>query len=136
MDGWDRVAAAVEDRRSALDWTQRRLAEEAGVAERTVQNLEAGKRPQARIRGRIERALGWEPGELRRIAEGQPEPEPVIPKSLLREIMRTEDLTPGEREAVIAAIERTLRGEPPAPQSGAARGGPGADPAPERRAAS
>ena len=40
-----------------------------------------------------------------------PEPEPAIPKSLLREIMETEGLTDEERVAVIAAIDKTLAKE-------------------------
>lgn len=111
MDGWGRVSGAVIDRRSELGWTQKRLADEAGVAERTIQNLEAGKRPQPLIRTRIEKALGWEPGEFRRIAEREAERRPQIPKSLLREIENTEGLTPEERQAVIEAVERTLAKE-------------------------
>lgn len=120
MNGWDRVIAAVIDRRSELGWTQRRLAEEAGVAERTIQNLEAGKRPQPLIRTKIEKALGWKSGEFRRIAEKEPE-QPKIPRSLLKEIENTDGLTPEGRRAVIDAIERTLRGDPPVPPPPAER---------------
>jgi DNA-binding XRE family transcriptional regulator len=110
VNGWDRVTAAVIDRRSELGWTQKRLAAEAGVAERTVQNLEAGRVPQPLIRAKIEMALGWPPGEFRRIAEREEEPD-IVPAGL-RE--RVREILPPERAAVVeAAIEAALRGEPP-----------------------
>jgi len=111
MEDWGRVSGAVIDRRAELGLTQKGLAVRAGVSERTIQNLEAGRRPQPLIRGKIEKALGWEPGEFRRIAE-QPQdgPASLIPRSLRREITENEDLTPAEKEAVLAAIETTLRG--------------------------
>lgn len=82
MNGWDRVIAAVVARRAELELTQRELALKAGVAERTVQNLEAGKRPQPLIRGKIERALGWPTGEMGRIASA---PEPKTAPDVLAE---------------------------------------------------
>lgn len=63
--------------------------------------------------------------------DSEPEPEPAIPKNLLKEIMTTDGLTPEQRQAVIAAVEETLakeRGEtaPPARR-------PAPAPAPEQR---
>jgi transcriptional regulator with XRE-family HTH domain len=111
VNGWDRVTAAVIDRRSELGWTQRRLADEAGVAERTIQNLEAGKVPQPLKRAQIEKALGWEPGEFRRIAGREPEADVVPPG--LRQAVR--DILPPDRAKVVeAAIEAALRAEVPA----------------------
>ena len=118
MTGWDRVTAAVVDRRSELGWTQKRLADEAGVAERTIQNLEAGKVPQPLKRAQIEKALGWKPGEFRRIAERDEEPD-IVPAGL-REAVR-EILPPDRAKVVEAAIEAALRGEPPARGSSGAR---------------
>ena len=88
MNGWDRVIAAVIDRRAELGWTQKQLAAEAGVGERTIQNLESGKKPLPVIRARIERALGWEPGEFRRI-EAAGEKRPALSPEL-QERMRDE----------------------------------------------
>lgn len=90
MNGWGRVIAAVIDRRSELGWTQKQLAAEAGVSERTIQNLEGGKKPLPVIRGKIERALGWKPGEFRRIENenGGPQDDPrdlAIYRAVLRE---------------------------------------------------
>jgi hypothetical protein len=81
------------------------------VSERTVQNLEAGKVPQPLIRARIEKALGWKPGEFRRIAERDEEPD-IVPAGL-RERIR-EILPPDRAKVVEAAVEAALRGEPPA----------------------
>lgn len=82
VNDWDRVSAAAIARRSEMGLTQKALAEKAGVAERTIQNLEAGKKPQPLIRGKVEKALGWPAGEMERIAsapQGAPEPEPRVP---------------------------------------------------------
>ena len=104
---------AVIDRRSELGWTQKRLAAESGVAERTIQNLEAGKVPQPLVRAKIETALGWAPGEFRRIAERREEPDIVPPG--LREHVREIFGEGSERaERVEAAIEAELRKERPA----------------------
>lgn len=65
------LAAVVVDRRSDLGLTQAELAQNAGVAERTVQNIEAGRRPQPLILAAVARALGMETAELRRIADGE-----------------------------------------------------------------
>jgi transcriptional regulator with XRE-family HTH domain len=112
VNGWDRVTVAVIDRRSELGWTQKRLAAESGVAERTIQNLEAGKVPQPLVRAKIETALGWAPGEFRRIAEREEEPD-IMPPGLrehVREIFPDRD----RAARVEAAIEAALRGERPA----------------------
>jgi DNA-binding XRE family transcriptional regulator len=120
VNGWDRVTAAVIDRRSELGWTQKRLASEAGVGERTIQNLEAGKVPQPLIRAKIETALGWKAGEFRRIAERKEEPD-IVPAGL-REHVR--EILPPDRAAVVeAAIEAALRGETPARGPGGRREG-------------
>lgn len=115
MNGWDRVIAAVIDRRSEFGWTQKRLASEAGVAERTIQNLEGGKRPQPLIRGKIERALGWPQGEMRRIEKEDGQQQPLVPRDVLDAIEAS--VHPADRQRVIEAVERTLRGEPQPPTS-------------------
>lgn len=121
MDGWGRVITAVVDRRAELGWTQKELAGAAGVSERTVQNLEGGVRPQARNRHKIERALGWPNGEMRRI-EAAEEPPPPPPPRLSEEtkaLMR-EELGPELAAQLIAHAEHLASGRLPP----AARGGP------------
>ena len=120
MDGWDRVIAAVIDRRSQLGWTQKRLAAEAGVAERTVQNLEGGKRTQPLNRSKIERALGWQVGEMRRIAESGEAPPDPIGRELRQEIIDL--LGPRRAAPFLADLEAHVRGEPPPGTSGDAAG--------------
>lgn len=74
MDGKRRAGAAVADRRGELGMTQKQLADESGVAERTIGSLERGIRwPNARNRARIDTALGWPAGELHRIATREDE---------------------------------------------------------------
>ncbi|HEX2315867.1 MAG TPA: helix-turn-helix transcriptional regulator [Thermomonospora sp.] len=119
----ERVAKYVVARRGSLGLTQEQLAERAGVTVKTVYNLEAGGRwPQARTRGAIESALGWQPGDLVRIGEGR-EParqataqEPDM-ETVVRELQELEryfaDLRSdsGERRRVALAFLRALYGE-------------------------
>jgi transcriptional regulator with XRE-family HTH domain len=65
------LATVVVDRRSDLGLTQAELALKANVGERTVQNIEAGRRPQPLTLAAIARALGMETAELRRIADSE-----------------------------------------------------------------
>ena len=108
MDGWGRVVAAVVDRRAELGWTQKGLAAQAKVSERTVQNLEAGARPQARNRHKIEQALGWPSGEMRRIEEGR---DRSPPRSVIDEVFgdKADDLREGMRRAYGPDADRKLR---------------------------
>jgi transcriptional regulator with XRE-family HTH domain len=66
------LAAVVVDRRSDLGLTQAELALKANIDRRTVQNIEAGKRPIPLTLAAIARALGMETAELRRIADSEP----------------------------------------------------------------
>lgn len=125
MNDWDRVIAAVVIRRSELGLTQRELAAKAGVAERTVQNLEAGTRPQPLIRGKIERALGWPTGEMGRIASMAAPATDVLAEEFgednaarLRRVLGKRGQTGAE---VLKAIEDELR----PPREGAAQDGSG-----------
>ena len=113
VNDWGRVISAVIARRSELGLTQRELAAKANVAERTIQNLEAGKRPQPLIRGKIERALDWRSGEMARIAAGELPERPTISPSLLASIRKEFPDDPEAQQRVIDAVERTMRGDPP-----------------------
>ncbi|WP_131736450.1 helix-turn-helix transcriptional regulator [Actinomadura roseirufa] len=87
-----RVARYVSARRGDLGLTQEQLAERASVDRKTIYNLESGERwPQAGTRSRVERALGWYPGDLVRLSEGQEpiEYEPPPPgRELLADLVR------------------------------------------------
>ena len=65
------LAAVVVTLRCDAGMTQAKLAEKAGVAERTVQNIEYGKRPQPLILAAVARALGMTSAELRQAAEAE-----------------------------------------------------------------
>ena len=106
MNGWDRVIAATVARRAELGLTQKELALEAGVAERTIQNLEGGKRPQPLKRGMIEKALGWAPGEMDRMASAPEPAEPAssIPPDVLRVIRKRYDVD--EQREIIEMLEQ------------------------------
>jgi DNA-binding XRE family transcriptional regulator len=62
------LAATVTARRAELGLTQKELAEAADIAERTVQNVEAGRVPSSLILAAIARALGLDTAKLWRIA--------------------------------------------------------------------
>lgn len=103
MDGRQRAADAVAARMGDLDLTQHQLAAKAGVDPKTVGDLVRAVRwPIARTRAKIERALGWPPGELTRIRSERPG-GPLIPPALQRQI---DQLTPEEQEYVIRRITR------------------------------
>lgn len=119
MDGWGRVSGAVIARRAQLGLTQKELAAKAGVAERTVQNLEGGTQPQPLIRGKIEKALGWPAGEMMRMAaEPDPAPKPAIPPDVLAVIKENYDAD--QQREIIAMLE-----ELSAPRAGAPSGASG-----------
>lgn len=96
-----RVGAKIRRRRQALGWEQRDLAEQVGVHISSVQKWEAGTYYPGRKLGKLEAVLGID-------LTDEPEPEPVIPRSLMDAIRRS-DLSPAEQEAVIGAVEQTLR---------------------------
>ena len=107
--GRQRAARAVAARRGDLGMTQQELADKAGIDVKTVGSLEGrGRWPIARNRAGIERALGWLPGEMERIAAEDPAQRPAVFERLAKEIMNTDGLTPDEREAVIAAMREIL----------------------------
>lgn len=73
-----RAAAYVAARRGELGLTQVAFAQASGIDVKTVYNLESASRwPQARNRSAIESGLGWQAGDLQRIAEGG-EPTPPL----------------------------------------------------------
>jgi transcriptional regulator with XRE-family HTH domain len=121
----ERAARAVEARRGELGLTQQQLADAAGVDIKTIGNLESrGRWPIARTRAAIEQALGWQPGEMKRIADEAERSPPARLRDGTREAIR-KDLAgdPVLAEQVIAYVEGLASGRiPPAPAS------PGADP--------
>lgn len=75
-----RAAEYVAARRGELGLTQAALAEAGGIDVKTIYNLESATRwPQARNRDAIEKALGWQAGDLQRVASGY-EPTPPLRK--------------------------------------------------------
>jgi len=101
----------------------------ARVDLKTVNSFEARYSwPIARSRGRIEKALGWEPGALQRIAEEEPDDVPAPMSEHLRRVMR-EELGDERAARLIAHDEHLASGRtPPAapedagPQESARRG--------------
>jgi transcriptional regulator with XRE-family HTH domain len=85
--------------------SQEELAQAVGASVRAVGDWENDRRKPRNRLGALEDALGVS-------LDGVPEPEPqsLIPRSLRREIAENDDLTSAEKEAVLAAIETTLRG--------------------------
>lgn len=66
-----RLARYVAARRADLGLSQEALAKQAGLNFKTIHTLETGKHwPVARTRDKVEPVLGWEPGDIARIADG------------------------------------------------------------------
>lgn len=71
--GRQAAGRAVRARRGELGLAQISVADAAGVDVQTYRALETGERwPWASTLASISRALGFEPGELQEIADGEP----------------------------------------------------------------
>jgi transcriptional regulator with XRE-family HTH domain len=71
--------------RLSKSWSQEKLADEAGVSLRTVQRIEADGVAAHRSCRAIAKALGVQPGEMRRSTEPSPPPAMPLSKSLVIE---------------------------------------------------
>lgn len=98
------IGTRIKRARERKRWTQKQLAGKIGVSQKTVDNWENGRTSPKSSIGALEDVLGVS-------LDSEPEPQPEIPQSLLREIMNTDGLTPDERQAVIRAVEETLATE-------------------------
>lgn len=70
---WDAVAAAIRARLAETDMTQAELATRAGVALMTVRELQHNLKPRRRsprTLNAVSEALGWPPGRIAEILEG------------------------------------------------------------------
>lgn len=105
-------------------WGIAELARRAKIGRPTVYGWrDSPRKPQSGPVNAVADVLGVDRRRANELAgiirRAEPEPEPAIPQSLLRDIRNTPGLTEEQRQAVIAAIEKTLRGEPllaPAPE--------------------
>lgn len=107
------LGTRIKRARERKRWTQRKLAELVGVSQKTIDNWEHGRTEPKSSLGALEEVLGVS-------LDAEAAPGPAIPRTLLREIMQADGLTPEERQAVIRAVEETLateRGGPSAPPS-------------------
>lgn len=94
-----RAAAAFIARRGELGLSQEELAKRADVAYRTVQNFEHGVWPNPVTRARLEKALGWPPGEIHRLAS-PPQAHLDVPT-----MDRLRELSDEEREFAIEFLQ-------------------------------
>ncbi|MEV8635661.1 helix-turn-helix transcriptional regulator [Streptosporangium sp. NPDC051023] len=75
----ERAAAYVVARRGEMGLSRPALATAAGIDTKTLYNLESATRwPQAGNRSALEAALGWQQGDLAKIAEAGGEPTPPL----------------------------------------------------------
>lgn len=95
------LGARIRRARERAHLSQEELARAVGASARAVGDWENNRRKPRNRLGALEEVLGIR-------LDDEPEPRPAIPRSLLRDIMETDDLTEEERQAVIAAVERTL----------------------------
>lgn len=119
-----RLATAIASHRGDKRWTQRQLADRAGVSKSTVQNLENRRGRELRpttIRPIME-ALGWTDSDLETILSGgvvatQPAPLAPIDQALEDEVGRP--LTDDERQWLRSVVDGAVQllanaGAPPA----------------------
>ncbi|MFF0860927.1 multiprotein-bridging factor 1 family protein [Nonomuraea sp. NPDC003560] len=76
------VGKIIRARRESLGLAQHALAELSGVAVSTIRNIEGDRVEEARTWRQIERVLGWAPGSLEAIREGE-EPRSILPDDVL-----------------------------------------------------
>lgn len=72
-EGWRKAGEAVRDERGARHWTQQDLAAQADLDVSVIQDIELGRgggRAPTSL-SRVDKAFGWAPGRLRRIATGE-----------------------------------------------------------------
>ena len=69
---WDHLARLIRERRAELGLTQREIHSVGGPSPATLYQLESGQRGSYRphILRRLERALGWDAGSVRRVLAG------------------------------------------------------------------
>ncbi|HWU24119.1 MAG TPA: hypothetical protein VN088_21465 [Nocardioides sp.] len=104
-----RLSDSVRTRRRALGMrTSADLAIAAGLSLRTVAEIERGATLVGETSQRaIEAALGWEPGEMVRIAEGGDRRRTVLEDvAALREVMAEMDDLRARAEAILERLER------------------------------
>lgn len=108
--GWQRLGERVAAARGVRRWSTRDLADAADLSLRTIQAIEAGTSHgfSPVTIGRIEDALGWQPGSVRRIVEGM-EPRPSDDPKLERLRQMWDQLTDEQRAVLIAIAETLIR---------------------------
>ena len=137
---WSRLGRLVRERRTDLGLTQAEIHGAGGPSPATLYLLEAGRRGSYRpqVLRRLERALGWRAGSIRRVlAGGQPvlDDAEEIPSPVRDDRARVPDaqawmasfrrlpISPHDKllilsgllEEVIAELSRGLNDEPPGP---------------------
>lgn len=100
-DDWERLARAIRASRTRLRLTQKELAEQAGVAQNTIKNLEAGRFYATRPRKLpdVARALGWTPRSADDVLAGG-EPTQAEPDKPRRGVALPDGLPERVREAL------------------------------------
>lgn len=107
----DAAREAVRDELATRGWDRARFGREAGVDPATLRDFLSGARwPRPATLTKYDRALGWEPGTLDRIARGAAE-APVSDLGHTAGVLLDmdesayADLDPSEREEAIAAAK-------------------------------
>ena len=116
------AGAQVRTARAEKGLSQADLAVAAGVDPGTVSGLETGRRwPRAGQQVRIEKALGWEPGRIERIARGQVQEQVSDPFADVSRAARRAGLTAAEL-AAFDALSAALRAAREHPNGGTGNG--------------
>lgn len=104
------LGARVRERRKALGWTQEELARRAGLAQPTLQKIEAHDQSKTRYAGGLARALGVPVEALLGETNWVPDPDPQTPAA--REASRLVARMPSELQDHLLAILRRLSAPP------------------------
>lgn len=93
---WRRAGRALEQRRVALGYTQKQAADlDSHIGQVTWGKIERGESVRELQRAAAERAVGWQSGTLREIAEGTQPPAdtpPADPSPLLDDLAQARQI--------------------------------------------
>jgi len=107
------IGTRIKRARERLRWTQKRLADEVGVSQKTVDNWENGRTAPKSSIGALEQVLGVR-------LDGEPDPELPTPAEMERLRQHIREVLGDSRGAVVEdAIDRAL-GDGPRPRGRAA----------------
>lgn len=109
------VGTKIKRARERLRWTQKKLADEVGVSQKTIDNWENGRTSPKSSIGALEQVLG-----IALDGEPQPDPDMPTPAEMERLLEHVREVLGDKAAPVEAALKRVADGSPPSRGRGGA----------------